>query len=84
MAVPIRVPSRCGMKTLFSLMWPLASASPRDVLGGCFYFNTVSLGGFQVSSAPPKSFVLLTIMVSDVFIPWRRMATSVKTSMRGP
>lgn len=86
MAVPIRVPSRCRVKALLSPGGPIVSASPRAVLRDASNsLHHLILG--QVStqfSHPPKSSVLLTIMVSEVFIPWRRIATRVKTSMRGP
>lgn len=85
MAVPIRVPSRCGVKALLRapLVWPhpglSAGAAPVSL-----HLHILRQFAAHQPRPLPKACVLLTIMVSDVFIPWRRMATSVKTSMRGP
>ena len=53
MAVPIRVPSRCGVKALLSPGRPLDSASPRAFLRGCFYL-TPSWAAFNLVQPPPK------------------------------
>lgn len=56
MAVPIRVPSRCGVKALLSPGRPLVSASPRASLRGCFYLTppTSPWVAFDLGQPPPK------------------------------
>lgn len=88
MAVPMRVPSRCGVKALLRLRDLWSQPSPGPFLQGLLlpHLAFIALGSFQPPPATrlPKACALLTIMVSEVFIPCRRMATSVKTSMSGP